>query len=100
HTHAPPLPPPFPYTTLFRSLELPPLVDVPRLVQGLKGASARIANRDGVMPRAKLQWATGYELRSLSIRDVKRAMTYVCSQDQRHPDMALGMSRAESPGSA
>ena len=78
-------------------LELPPLVDVPRLVQGLKGASARIANRDGVMPRAKLQWATGYDLRSLRIRDVKRAMTYVCSQDQRHPDMALGMSRAESP---
>src|SRR5947208_15948287 len=81
-------------------LQLPPVVDIPRLVQGLKGASARIANRDGVMPRAKLQWATGYDLRSLSIRDVKRAMTYVCSQDQRHPDMALGMSRAESPGSA
>src|SRR5213596_1263693 len=81
-------------------LELPSQVDTPRLVQGLKGASARIANRDGVMPRAKLQWATGYDLRSLSIRDVKRAMTYVCSQDQRHPDMALGMSRAESPSSA
>ena len=78
-------------------LELPPLVDVPRVVQGLKGASARIANRDGVMPRAKLQWATGYDLRSLGIRDVKRAITYVRTQDQRHPDMALGMSRAESP---
>ena len=70
-------------------LELPPLVDVPRLVQGLKGASARIANRDGVMPRAKLQWASGYDLRSLGIRDVKRAITYVRRQDQRHPDMAL-----------
>ena len=81
-------------------LELPPLVDVPRLVQGLKGASARIANRDGLMPRAKLQWASGYDLRSLGIRDVKRAITYVRNQDQRHPDMALGMSRAESPGSA
>src|SRR5207245_7198965 len=80
-------------------LELSPLVDVPRLVQGLKGASARIANRDGVMPRAKLQWATGYDLRSLGIRDVQRAMTYVRSQDQRHPDMALGMAGAESPGS-
>src|SRR5436190_13385222 len=28
-------------------LELPPQYDAPRLVQGLKGASARIANRDG-----------------------------------------------------
>ena len=81
-------------------LDLPPLVDVPRLVQVLKGASARIANRDGVMPRAKLQWASGYDLRSVSVRDVKRAIAYVCSQDQRHPDMALGMSRAESPSSA
>src|SRR5881396_1453220 len=70
-------------------LELPSRVDVPRLVQGLKGASARIANRDGVMPRAKLQWATGYDLRSLGIRDVRRAITYVRNQDQRHPDMAL-----------
>ncbi|PYP53853.1 MAG: hypothetical protein DMD45_00665 [Gemmatimonadetes bacterium] len=40
-------------------LELPPRVDIPRLVQGLKGASARIANRDGVMPRAPLRWASG-----------------------------------------
>src|SRR2546425_9786658 len=81
-------------------LDLPPNVDIPRLVQGLKGASARIANRDGVMPRAKLQWVTGYDLRSLGIRDVRRAVTYVRSQDQRHPDMALGIPRAESPGSA
>ena len=79
-------------------LELPPHVEIPRLVQGLKGASARIANRDGVMPRAKLQWAPGYDLRSLGIRDVRRAITYVRSQDQRHPDMAVGNSRAESPG--
>src|SRR5205085_11542678 len=28
-------------------LALPPVYDAPRLVQGLKGASARIANRDG-----------------------------------------------------
>ena|SRR5438876_8126823 len=53
-------------------LELPPRVDVPRLVQGLKGASARIANRDGVMPRARLRWADGYDLRSLSVRDLAR----------------------------
>src|SRR6266496_2573931 len=79
-------------------IELPSRIDIPRLVQGLKGASARIANRDGVMPRAKLQWATGYDLRSLGIRDVRRAITYVRNQDQRHPDMALSIPRAESTG--
>ena len=40
-------------------LRLPPVVDVPRLVQGFKGASARLANRDGLMPRAPLRWTEG-----------------------------------------
>lgn len=70
-------------------LELPARVDIPRLVQGLKGASARIANRDGVMPRAKLRWADGYDLRSLGVRDLKRAIQYVRAQGERHPDLAL-----------
>src|SRR5690242_4150312 len=68
-------------------LELPPHADIPRLVQGLKGASARIANRDGVMPRAPLRWANGYDLRSLSVGDVRRAITYVRTQSARHPDL-------------
>src|SRR5947208_12834511 len=51
-------------------LELPPLVDVPRLVQALRGASARISSRDGVMPRAKLQWVTDDDLRSLGVREL------------------------------
>src|SRR5207302_6871784 len=75
-------------------LELSPLVDVPRLVQGLKGASARIANRDGVMPRAKLQWANGYDLRSLGVRDLRRAIEYVRAQSTRHP----GLGVDEAPG--
>ncbi|TMQ53096.1 MAG: hypothetical protein E6K73_01795 [Candidatus Eisenbacteria bacterium] len=75
-------------------LELPPRVDVPRLVQGLKGASARIANRDGVMPRARLRWADGYDLRSLSVRDLARAIRYVRTQATRHPELAVD----ESPG--
>ncbi len=70
-------------------LELPPRPDVPRLVQGLKGASARIANRDGIMTRAKLRWADGYDLRSLGVRDLKRAINYVRAQSERHPDVAL-----------
>lgn len=77
-------------------LELPPRFDIPRLVQGLKGASARIANRDGVMPRARLQWASGYDLRSLGTRDLRRATAYVRAQSERHPELAL----ADPPGSA
>src|SRR5947199_10099041 len=54
--------------------ELPPRVDVPRLVQGLKGASPRIANRDGVMPRARLRWADGYDPPHPSVRGRARAL--------------------------
>jgi len=37
-----------------------PVIDIPASFKGLKGASARIANRDGLMPRARLRWADGY----------------------------------------
>ena len=70
-------------------LELPPRFDIPRLVQALKGASARIANRDGIMPRARLRWADGYDLRSLGVRDLKRAIRYARIQPLRHPDLAV-----------
>ena len=75
-------------------LELPARVDIPRLVQGLKGASARIANRDGIMLRARLRWADGYDLRSLGVRDLSRAITYVRMQSDRHPELAID----ENPG--
>jgi REP element-mobilizing transposase RayT len=75
-------------------VELPPRSDVPRLVQGLKGASARIANRDGLMPRARLRWADGYDLRSLGVRDLRRAIQYVRTQSDRHPELAID----DSPG--
>ena len=70
-------------------VELPLRIDVPRLVQGLKGASARIANRDGVMPRARLRWADGYDLRSLGVRDLRGAIRYVRLQAERHPELAI-----------
>src|SRR5437867_11780216 len=75
-------------------VELSSRPDLPRLVQGLKGASARIANRDGCMPRARLRWADGYDLRSLSVRDLARAIRYVRTQATRHPELAVD----ESPG--
>ena len=70
-------------------VELSPRPDIPRLVQGLKGASARIANRDGYMPRARLHWAAGYDFRSLGVRDLQRAIAYVRDQGRRHPDLAI-----------
>jgi putative transposase len=66
-------------------LELPPAFDVPRLVQGLKGASARIANRDGVAGHESLQWAQGYDLRSIGLRQLSTAVAYVREQARRHP---------------
>ena len=70
-------------------LELPAKFDVPSLLQGLKGASARVANRDGYMPRARLQWATGYDARSVGVRDVARAVGYLRAQSIRHPDLIV-----------
>ena len=70
-------------------LELPAAFDIPRLVQGLKGASARIANRDGIAGHEPLRWAQGYDLRSLSVRQVWAAVEYVRHQAERHPTRAL-----------
>ena len=70
-------------------LHLYPIVDVPRLVQSLKGASARVINRDGVMPGKKLRWASGYDLRSISPRSFLQAKRYVENQGRRHPTLAI-----------
>jgi putative transposase len=81
-------------------VQLPPVIDIPRLVQGLKGASARIANRDGLMPRARLRWADGYDLRSVGVRQLADALRYVREQAEHHPDLAIrpsGPHGAERP---
>ena len=70
-------------------LELPPVIALPRLVQGLKGASARIANRDGHVGRGRLQWAAGYDLRSVGVRHLRQAVEYVRNQERRHPGLAV-----------
>ncbi|MEE8115854.1 MAG: IS200/IS605 family transposase [Gemmatimonadales bacterium] len=73
---------------------LPPVIDIPRLVQGLKGASARVANRDGIARAEKLRWASGYDLRSVSPRAVPAARRYIESQPHRHPLSRTGPARA------
>ena len=70
-------------------LHLDAIVDIPRLVQGLKGASARVANRDGVMTARKVRWAAGYDVRSISPNRLRHAIRYVETQDQRHPRLVV-----------
>jgi len=65
-------------------IALPLTFDVPRLVMGLKGASARIANRDGIAERESLRWEQGYDLRSVSPRQLDEAIAYVRNQKERH----------------
>jgi putative transposase len=65
-------------------LELPPAYDVPRLVQGLKGASARLANRDGFSRNKSLRWEPGYDLRSVGIKQLPQVANYVRLQELKH----------------
>ena len=68
-------------------LQLPPVTNIPRLVQGLKGASARLVNRDGLMSRAPLRWAEGYDLRSVGVRQLGTVVAYVGTK--RHATQSL-----------
>ena len=65
-------------------LQLLPAYDVPRLVQGLKGASARLANRDGFSQNNSLRWETGYDLRSVGIKQLPQVANYVRLQELKH----------------
>jgi REP element-mobilizing transposase RayT len=73
---------------LFR---LPGRFDLPRLVQALKGASARMANADQQISRGGLRWASGYHVQSVSPRSLPRAADYVRRQADRHPDRAIAV---------
>ena len=70
-------------------LRLPSRIDLPRLIQGLKGASARLANQDTQITRTGLRWAPGYAAASVSPRNLKSAVEYVRQQAERHPDRAI-----------
>ena len=70
-------------------VELPPVYDLPRLVQGLKAASARLANRDGHTGPRPLQWTAGYDARSVGMRELSMAVRYVEGQSARHPSLAI-----------
>ena len=67
-------------------LRLPARFDIPRLAQGLKGATARIANRDGIAAANALHWASGYDFRSVAPRGLADAKEYLRTQPERHRD--------------
>ena len=67
-------------------LRLPSRFDLPRLTQGLKGASARLASLDSL---TGLRWAKGYEAKTVSPGSLDRVVNYVQTQTQRHPDRTL-----------
>ncbi len=71
-------------------LRLPAVSNIPRIVQGLKGASARLINKEHAAGSRPLKWASGYDLRSVSPENLDRVINYVRSQPRRHPDRAIG----------
>ena len=69
-------------------LLLPTRIDIPRLVQAIKGASSRVANRDGIAV-TKLRWANGYDLRSVSPSSLPAVSRYLARQGEHHPAQGI-----------
>ena len=67
-------------------LRLPSRFDLPRLTQGLKGASARLASLDSL---TGLRWAKGYEAKTVSPGSLERVLEYVRGQAEHHADRAI-----------
>jgi REP element-mobilizing transposase RayT len=64
-------------------VEITSQTDVPRLVQRMKGASARFANRDG-WTRTHLRWERGYDSRTVARGDLDRLRVYLDGQARHH----------------
>jgi REP element-mobilizing transposase RayT len=91
-------------------LQLPAHFDLPRIVQGLKGASAHLANKKAEVSKAGLRWAPGYVASSVGRRELGKVIEYVRQQAGRHPDRVIpgwtsgsaralqGDSRSAEPG--
>jgi|SRR6185437_198632 len=70
-------------------VEVQPVFDLPALMQGLKGASARLANRDGHAERSPLQWTPGYDARTVGVTQLRSVINYINTQAAHHPDRAV-----------
>ena len=70
---------------------VPGHVSASKLMQQVKGVSARFAN--GELPlTAFLQWQEGYSALSISRSDVERVKQYIFCQKQRHAESNLWQS--------
>jgi putative transposase len=69
---------------------VPPATSIPVLVQGLKGGSATVANREVCIDKMpKLAWAEGYSASSVSEATLDRLRRYVGRQAEHHPNEAI-----------
>lgn len=68
-----------------------PKVDLPRLLQFLKGGSSYAASRqpDNALG---LRWNPEYSVTTVSPKLLPVAARYIASQDERHPTEAIGAS--------
>ena len=67
----------------------PNRLDLPRLLQGLKGTSARLASMDGTISQTGLRWAKGHDARTVSPERLGAVADYVKQQGARHPRRAV-----------
>ena len=70
-------------------LRLHPTVNLPRLVQRLKGRTSCEAGKAHLSPGSPLRWDRGYSISSVSERAVDAVGQYVRDQHLRHPGDAI-----------
>ena len=58
-----------------------PLHYLPEVIKEIKGSSARLTNKDG---EYFVKWQRGYDIRTVSERNVQKAVQYVTDQDKHH----------------
>lgn len=67
-----------------------PAVQVPRLLQRMKGGSANVASREGhAATGSGLRWAKGYSIVSVGLASLPVARQYVRGQASRHPTLLI-----------
>lgn len=71
-------------------VRVPPTTSLPVLVQGFKGGSAAVANREvRGSSSGKLRWAHSYSASSVSEAALDRIRKYVRRQPEHHPTEAI-----------
>jgi putative transposase len=68
---------------------LHPTIQLPRMIQRMKGGTATLINRRVPSDLAELRWAKGYSLTSVCPRHLDAIANYVRHQHQRHPTEAI-----------